>query len=69
MSYVLLLWMLKHQEERLDDRAAALGGKETRGFSPAAEETALDDFDDKSCSFFLTHLWIKPASDSTNKQS
>lgn len=32
-------------------------------FSPAAEETALDDFDDERCCFFLTHLRIKPASD------
>lgn len=31
--------------------------------SPAAEETALDDFDDERCCFFLTHLRIKPSSD------
>lgn len=30
-------------------------------FAPAAEETALDDLDDERCSFFLTHLRIKPS--------
>lgn len=31
-------------------------------FSPAAEETALDDFDHECRSLFLAHLRIKPAS-------
>lgn len=30
-------------------------------FAPAAEEAALDDFDDECCSFFLTHLRVKPS--------
>lgn len=67
MSYVLLLlkrdmseggvfmflMLLKlHQSE---------DGNES--FLPAAEETALDDFDDVRRCFFLTHLRIKTSSD------
>lgn len=32
-------------------------------FLPAAEETALDDFNDEGCRFFLTHLRVKPSPD------
>lgn len=35
--------------------------------SPAAEETALDDFDDERRRFFLTHLRIEPSSDHKEK--
>lgn len=35
--------------------------------SPAAQETALDDFDHEGRCFFLTHLWIKSSSDGNKK--
>jgi len=35
---------------------------------PAAEETALDDFDDERCRFLLTHLRIKPSSGKKDKE-
>jgi hypothetical protein len=38
-------------------------------FLPAAEETTLDDFDDVSCSLFLTHLGVKTASENGNVYS
>ncbi len=43
-------------------------GGEAGFVSPATEETALDDFDDERCCFFLTHLRIKPSSDLKKKK-
>lgn len=42
-----------------------MSGEVSRGgfVSPAAEETALDDFDNECRRFFLTHLRIEPSSD------
>jgi len=48
-----VLWAVKSATERLD----------WVFFSPAAEETALDDFDHERRGFFLAHLRIKTSSE------